>query len=337
MTQSRRSQISLKDTCYYHLISRCVRRSFLCGIDNYTKKSFEHRRQWMVNRIRFLSSIFAIDVASYAVMSNHYHLVVHVNEDESQSWSIEEVCERYENLYHLPPPVKQLLISRENTETKNTTAICQLALELVEKYRSRLSDISWFMRNLNEYVARKANIEDECKGHFWESRFKSQALLDNKALLACMAYVDLNPIRAKIASSPSNSQFTSVFERIHDKSSENDNKNNLPFKVKPLLGFVGAENKNSIKGIAFSFRDYLQLVDETGRVMISKEKGRIDGIAPSLLHQLGIEGEDWLYLAKNFGRVYHQAVGSLELLVQFSENTNKKWISGQRQQCKIFT
>jgi hypothetical protein len=80
MTQSRATQVSLVDTPYYHCISRCVRRAFLCGEDKFSGQSFEHRRQWMVERHQFLTSIFTIDTCAYAIMSNHYHLVLHVNE-----------------------------------------------------------------------------------------------------------------------------------------------------------------------------------------------------------------------------------------------------------------
>lgn len=331
MTQSRKSQISLQDTKYYHLISRCVRRAFLCGFDKHTKKNFEHRRLWMVNRIRFLTSVFAIEVASYAVMSNHYHLVVYVNDDEAKSWSNEEICQRWSELYHLPPLVEGFL---ENNS--NGIAGADAAIKIINSYRERLTDLSWLMKNINEYIARKSNKEDSCKGHFWESRFKSQALLDEKAILACMAYVDLNPIRAKMATSANNSEFTSIFERIHNKASNKDKPELLSFKVKPLHGFIGNEHKNSPCGLAFSLIDYLNLVDATGRVIRKDKAGYIDENEQPLLKQLGIDGDDWLFLAEHFGKIYHQAVGSIEALTQFAKNTNRRWVSGQRQQSSVF-
>ncbi|KGJ90717.1 transposase [Colwellia psychrerythraea] len=331
MTQSRCSQISLQDTCYYHLISRCVRRAFLCGVDKQTKQSFEHRRQWMVDRIRFLSTVFSIDVAAYAVMSNHYHLVVHVNQAQAKEWTIEEVCQRWGQLYQCHPLVKRLLMN-----TSSCQAEVDCALVIIEKWRLQLTDISWLMRNLNEYIARKANKEDVCKGRFWEGRFKSQALLDEKAVLACMAYVDLNPIRAKIAYTPETSEFTSIFERIHGKASNKDSINEMSSTTKPLLGFIGNSHQDSPCGIAFSLLDYLTLIEATGKIIREDKKGYIAENTQPLLQQLGINSEDWLALAQHFGKTYHQAVGSLDKLAQFACHTNKKWISGHRQQLSIF-
>ena len=192
------------------------------------------------------------------------------------------------------------------------------------------------MRNLNEYIARKANAEDNCKGRFWEGRFKSQALLDEKAVLACMAYVDLNPIRAKMADTVQTAQYTSIFERIHDKASTIDNKTQLSFTPKPLLGFMGNEHKSSPKGIAFSLLDYLTLVEETGKVIRADKRGKINEKICPLLTALGINSEDWLQLAEHFGKKYHQAVGSLAELNAFAAHTGKPWIGGHRQQASIF-
>ena len=331
MTQARSKQVSLQDTCYYHLISRCVRRAYLCGEDSHTKQSYEHRRQWMVDRIRFLTAVFAIDVAAYAVMSNHYHLVVYIDESEALAWSEEEVCQRWQQLYHTHPLVERLQKGQSSCQAEEDKAH-----HIINEWRSRLSDLSWLMRNVNEHIARKANAEDNCKGRFWEGRFKSQALLDEKAVLACMAYVDLNPIRAKMADSVQTAQYTSIFERIHDKASDIDNKTELPFTLKPLLGFIGNENKDSPKGIAFSILDYLTLVEATGKIISADKRGSLNKNASALLIQLGINSDDWLQLAEHFGKQYHQAVGSLAELNAFAAHTGKQWIGGHRQQTDIF-
>jgi hypothetical protein len=144
MIQSRSKQVSLQGTRYYHLISRCVRRAYLCGEDAYTKQSYEHRRQWMVDRIRFLTSIFAIDVAAYTVMSNHYHLVVYVDESEAMAWSDKEVCERWQKLYHNHPLVERLQKGQSSCQAE-----IDKANEIINKWRIRLADLSWLMRNLN--------------------------------------------------------------------------------------------------------------------------------------------------------------------------------------------
>ncbi|WP_019613780.1 hypothetical protein [Psychromonas ossibalaenae] len=191
-----------------------------------------------------------------------------------------------------------------------------------------LLDISWFMRSLNEFIARKANKEDNCKGRFWEGRFKFQALLDEKALLTCMAYVDLNPVRAKMAETVEASEYTSVFERIHGAASR-EGKDEQDNVTKPLLAFVAAEYNEQPQGIPYALLDYLELVDWTGRVMRGDKRGAISGRRPSLLGALGLENDTWIELACSFGKEYHGAVGSLEELALFAEHTGKRWISGK--------
>jgi REP element-mobilizing transposase RayT len=329
MTQSRDSLISLSDTPYYHCISRCVRRAFLCGNDNYTGQSFEHRRQWMIERIRYLTDVFSIEVGAYAIMSNHYHLVLYVNESELSQLSDSDICARWAMIYSLSPIVVRWQKGELTSDTQK-----EVALSIIAEWRSRLSSISWFMRCLNEFIARKANKEDKCTGRFWEGRFKSQALLDEKALLTCMAYVDLNPIRAKMSANVEESEYTSIFERIHGKSHHAEKK--IENSSKPLIKFIGAEYQHQPQGINFSLIDYIELVDWTGRVIREDKRGAISGEAPSLLATLGLDNETWFKLANDFGKDYHGAVGSLEELVLFAEHTGKCWISGQNKLRRIY-
>lgn len=209
MATARKTQVSLIDTKYYHCISRCVRRAFLCGKDHFTGKSYEHRRQWVEDKLLELASVFCIDVCAFAVMSNHTHVVLHVDDKKAQRLHDKAVIIRWHKLF------KGTLLTQQYLKGEKLNKAQQSLLNrTITQYRTRLADISWFMRVLNEDIARKANKEDNCTGRFWEGRFKSQALLDEAALAACMAYVDLNPIRAKMADTPEVSTHTSIKQRI---------------------------------------------------------------------------------------------------------------------------
>ena len=169
---------------------------------------YSHRKGWVLERLQIQSQVFAIEICAYAVMSNHYHLVLYVDRARSKAWSLQEVAARWTKLYSAPP-----LITRW-ARGEAGQAECEQAEKIIEQWRSRLSDISWYMKSLNEHLARRANAEDGCTGRFWEGRFRSQALLDEAGLLTAMIYVDLNPIRAGIAATPEGSEFTSIYQRI---------------------------------------------------------------------------------------------------------------------------
>jgi len=161
MTQARSAQISLADTPYYHCIARCVRRAFLCGVDDFSGHNYEHRRQWIVDKLRSLSEVFGVDICAYAAMSNHYHVVLRVDEHTAQHWQESEVIERRTTLFSAPVLIQRYL----KGETTTTAEIAEVG-EIVALWRARLTDISWFMRCLNESIARMANREDNCKGRF---------------------------------------------------------------------------------------------------------------------------------------------------------------------------
>lgn len=156
----------LDETPYYHVTSRCVRRAFLCGFNRCNGKSYEDRRVWIGDRIRMLSSLFNINLCAYAVMSNHYHLVVRLNPDGSASWSDNEVLNHWTSLFHGP-----LLVQRYCAgEPLNQSELAAVAA-IAAVYRARLGDLSWFMKCLNDPIARQANAEDCCTGRLWEAPF----------------------------------------------------------------------------------------------------------------------------------------------------------------------
>jgi REP element-mobilizing transposase RayT len=151
MTHARSRLVSVSDTPYDHCISRCVRRAFLCGEDTYTGQSFEHRRDWF------------IEVCAYAVMSNHCHLVLNIVPTRTKALTLDAVIERWCRLYRSPDIVQRYRQGDRLTATERESVTL-----IVEGWRTRLSDLSWFMRCLNEYIARRANAEDRCTGRFWE-------------------------------------------------------------------------------------------------------------------------------------------------------------------------
>ena len=307
MPKPRSQQISLLDTPFYHICSRTVRKAFLCGVDQETGVSFEHRRAWIEQRLFQLAQVFAIDICAHAVMHNHLHLVLHVDSERVKTWSTAQVLERWHQLF------KGTLLTQRY---QNKQSLDKFQLAMVEStadiYKQRLIDISWFMRSLNEPIARQANREDNCTGHFWEGRFKSQALLDEGALLSCMAYVDLNPVRATIAPTPEKSDFTSIQLRIKAAI-----KGKQP---KALLPFSGNEHQQKKKGICFSLKDYLTLVDETGRILRNDKRGAINMKTVNILARLHISEESWLKLTTDFEGIFTGAAGTAEHLCEFSEH-----------------
>ena len=308
MPQARNRQVSLDVTPYYHCISRCVRRAFLCGKDSHTGYDFEHRRQWIVDRIKLICSVFAIDLCAYAVMSNHYHVVVRINAQETRSWSNHEVAERWLTLFAGPMLVRQYLAGHTLSRTERDQISAWL-----NTWRKRLCSLSWFMRCINEPIARMANAEERCSGRFWEGRFTSQALLDERALLACMSYVDLNPVRAAMARTPEASEYTSIRERIIDQD-------------KSLLLAFSNQYED---GIPYSLKDYLELVDWAGRSVRAEKRGHIPRSTPPILERLGMEPAPLLDYLGNTKKPYYGALGPVSRLRAFAKSVGRKFIKGQ--------
>jgi REP element-mobilizing transposase RayT len=288
----------------------------LCGVDAYSGQNYEHRRAWVEERLLYLCSVFAIDICAYAVMSNHVHLVLHVAVDKALGWSDKQVLSLWHTLYKGTLLTQNFM--RDDVLSKGELITLH---ETIAEYRKRLHDISWLMRNLNEHIARQANKEDNCTGRFWKGRFKSQALLDESAVLACMAYVDLNPIRAKIADKPETSHHTSIQQRIQGIQQQKEQ----PFYLFP---FVGNPGQDMPKGIAFSLKDYCELVGTTGRIIHEDKAGHIDYSQSPILKRLGLSDEQWLTLASEFEKHFCYAAGAEKMMNNFKVHTHHQRIRG---------
>jgi REP element-mobilizing transposase RayT len=284
-----------------------VRRAFLCGKDSHTGFDFEHRRQWIVDRIKLLCSVFAVDLCAYAIMSNHYHIVIRIDVARVKQWSDEEVARRWMQVFTGPALMHQYLGNADLTHAE-----LKRIAELFAIWRERLCDLSWFMRCINEPIARQANREDHCTGRFWEGRFKSQALLDARAVLACMAYVDLNPIRASMAKTPEQSDYTSIQERI----------------LHPEHSILRPFEEQGDAGIPFNLKNYVELVDWGGREIKQRKRGYTPAHMPPILTRLRMDATPVLdYLSKDdlpsFG-----ALGPVSMLKAFAKSVGKKFVKG---------
>ena len=207
---ARRDLFDPSEVSVLHCINRCVRRCFLCGTDPVTGKNYEHRKAWLEERLEFLAGQFGIDVLGFAILSNHFHLVLRNRPDVVATWSDTEVATRWLRLC----PLRREASGEPAEPTEAELNTIRNVPERLAEVRRRLSDISWFMRMIAEPIARRANREDELNGRFWQGRFKAVKLCDEAAVLACTAYVDLNPIRAGLACSLESSDFTSAQRRI---------------------------------------------------------------------------------------------------------------------------
>ncbi len=278
---NRRDVLADSEVQVVHCINRCVRRAYLCGQDPLTGTNYEHRRELIRHRLEFLAGIMGVEVLGYAVMSNHFHCVLRSRHDVVTTWSDDEVAQKW---WMLCPARKNEDGSPAEPTDFELNSVRNDRKGLNDK-RARLSSISWFMRFLSERIAKEANKHDQCSGRFWEGRFKSQVLLDDVAILACLQYVDLNPVRATIAATPESSDFTSVQDRIVDlKAAEEVSMPDAqhiriehgqragwlaPIPLEPKRQAVRAKQtgrRASNKGcLSIGLGDYLQLLDWTGR------------------------------------------------------------------------
>jgi len=314
MTSARNHPLFFNQPMFFHLTSRCVRRAFLCGTDALSGKCFDHRKQWLEKRIFELSKWFYIDVYGYAILSNHYHLIVQTRPEQLLKAQDQQIALRWCRIFP----------RRDADESQRVQALCQNK-ERIGVLRKRLSDISWLMRCLNEALARTANTEDRCNGRFWQGRFHSQLLLDEAAVYTCMAYVDLNPIRAGVATTPETSLFTSLHHRLHHHG--------LDEPVRPVSESF---DQPSAWPLNLKLTDYLTLVEETGKLLRADKPGNISEQAIPILERLNIHTAAYSRAMTNLSTRFCRAIGNLRQLEALSTRLNRNWVKGRSSAAMLF-
>jgi hypothetical protein len=321
MTNARREVFDPHAIGVYHCISRCVRRAYLCGFDSYSNRSYEHRRDWVRERISFLTEIFAFDAIAYAIMENHNHNLLRNRPDLAELWTPEEVARRWRTLF----PLKRA-VGKSKVSEKDIRAITSRP-KLVALYRERLSSISWFQRCLSEHIAKKANKEDQCTGRFWEGRFKCQRVHDISGLITCSAYIDLNPIRAKKAVTFEESDYTSIQDRVLARKEVNkdDSESVQQFRKKThSLKLISIEEATQNQ---LTEDEYLTLVDATGRSLVEGKGAIPDHIEP-ILTRLRINSKNWMNTTTHYHRRFRRMVGPVEKLEAAAARVGKAWFQG---------
>ena len=283
MTRPRSQLIDRENGGFYHLGSRCVRRAMLCGEDPVTGRDFSYRRAWIENLLLSLTEVFTVEVCSFAVMSNHYHITANYRPQQRMELTGEEVARRWLTVF---PPKFPEKIEEEVAALLND-------VERLVELRRRLGDLSWYMRCLNETIARRANKEDDCTGRFWEGRYKSKNLPSTRSVWACMAYDDLNPVRAKMADRVDAPEHTSLQRRLEEAKVEPER---LDEPIKPLVLKAGrvASAPQQTQALELTLREYCAHVEWTADNICPGTKP--EGRAPP---RLG-DPNSWLALVASF-------------------------------------
>ena len=355
--KARKDIVNHEEIGLYHCFSRCVRRAFLTGVDRRTGKDFSYRLEWFDIRMQQLAAVFMIEIVAYAFLDNHFHSMLRNRPDLAKKLSDREVARR--SLMISPNWMPDEAQLAEPDEEAIQAAMQDK--ERIRKWRERLGSLSWFMKCLKEPIARRANLEDEVTGCFWESRFRSTRLLDAMAALACSMYVDLNEVRAEKSDSPDTSQNSSIGQRIaawvdarkqkyqaFDKlaweTSVSDPREPAPAWVSPVNvasdnGTVsGTMTEESPKPhgkrasdsgfLPMTIEQYMLLVDWAGRCEQEGKREAIPKQLAPIMDRLIANYDAFLLAVKDFGKLFRSFCGSPESLLAHGEKMGLKKIHG---------
>ncbi len=303
-----------------HVCARVVRRCFLFGVDPVTGKNHDHRKVWIEEQLKLLAANFGIDLLGFAILSNHFHLIVRSRPDVVQTWDHSELARRW---LMLCPKRKKKDRSPEEPNEFELNSI-RSDPDKLATIRKRLSDVAWWMRLLCQNIGTRANQEDQQVGKFFQGRYRAVRILDEESLLACAAYVDLNPIRAAMAETLETSEFTSVQRRIESLQQATSSMSSKESLVNSFLSPLTIDEKNDSVGtcasqsrqrcsdkgfLSMSTMDYLELLDASSRMIRLDKSGYTPADVPPIFERLKLDPDFWRLQIKDFGRLFANVAG----------------------------
>ncbi|OYP34357.1 transposase [Rhodopirellula sp. MGV] len=317
------------ESAIVHVMSRTVRQYYFLGFDPLTGKNCDHRKEWIERLLERFAGLFGIDLLSYSILSNHYHIVFRSRPDIVSDWDDTEVAKRWLSI--CPTRRCQRRNCEPNEAELDTIRKCP---QLLADTRERLANVSWWMRLLNQRVAQRANSESNESGKFWQERFELTRIDDEESLLACAAYVELNPIRAAMAETLEESDYTSVQNRIrsdleflesHDScddavSSQASRRDGFLAKLEidELSDPIGSQASSSgrrcsDKGfLPISRLEFYELLDWSARQLKPGKRGKTPDDAPPILVRLGFSCEEWIRLISEFDQIFSHVAARLD-------------------------
>jgi REP element-mobilizing transposase RayT len=351
MTKARRDQFDAANPPWVHVISRCVRRAYLCGVDA-GGRDVSHRKAWIEKRLQLLAESGVCAVAGYAVMSNHLHVVLRMQVELVAAMDAQAVARTWLRVW----PRERLPDGSAVAPNPQVIERCVAQPTLIATWRDRLADLGWTMKALKEDVSRRANREDRCTGTFWEGRYKSVVLLDQAALTGCMAYVDLNPIRAGIAATVEGSGYTGALTRLRARQAvlraerlRSQNKPQAALKILQAAGIDGrmreADRATWLTPVAeclsepscprhgVSLDEYLTLLDATARVVRGDKRGATPHELAPILQRLDLNSEQWWQCMRGSQQFFGSVVGNIASRLQELARRGGAWLQNR---CALF-
>ncbi len=303
----------------YHIISRVSRGEFLLDDDG---------KEYFMNLMFKLAKAYYVDITSFAIMSNHFHILLSNRRDEVEKATKDELFSKYKEAYgnNAEPPEGSFIKKSYEIEYDEDGG--------VERLRKRLGSVSRYIQELKQGFTKWYNYKNKCKGVLWADRFKGIAISKGDAELICSAYVDLNPVRAGIVKKPEDYRWSSIGLRVRNAGKSKKVLSTIQIEkphIKIIEDVKGEYRRvKEWKKEVVSFSVYRAFVYDSGKVKkdgASSISEQAYKESKSLIKKLGIT-DILSYKYRNITEGL--AFGSYEIVANFQEKFNRKFIKPRK-------